>query len=120
MMKRFFSCVVLTGTLVAAGYAQSPDNVEKAVRFRVLQPANSTVQTAINPGGVEKQSLELNDATVEHRSSQQLEELGGYLWNSNAAQLQELGKKFRYDWMAGSSTQLDELGKKYVWWKYGK
>lgn len=110
MMKRVFPVLAMTGALAASGFAQSSDNVEKAVRFRVT-PKAPVVVTSTSTTEVQSNSQQAIDAEL--NSSSQLKVLGGYLWNNDAAQLDELGPRWRW-W--GNSEQLSELGPRWKWW----
>jgi hypothetical protein len=113
MMKRFFSCVVLSGTMVAAGFAQSPDNVEKAVRFRAPQAEKAVTTGSVTPISSDEKQIELKAKPAQHNSEAQLQELGGVPFDSNAPQLEELGPRWKW-WP--NAEQLDELGPRWKWW----
>ncbi len=116
MMKRFFSCVVLSGTMVAAGFAQSPDNVEKAVRFRAPQTEKAVTTGSATPISSAEKQIGMEATPAQHNSDAQLQELGGMPFDTNAPQLDELGPRFKW-W--GNGEQLEELGPRWKWWGNG-
>ncbi|MFQ6115745.1 MAG: hypothetical protein ACE5NG_16925, partial [bacterium] len=115
-MKTSILIAVLTLIFVTAALAQSPANVEKAVRFRAPQ-SNAPVMVqsesqTLNSKKVDN-SIDLN--AVEHRSTAQLQELGTRYangWGENAAQLKELGTRYANGW-GENAAQLKELGTRY-------
>ena len=92
--------------MYVAGFAQSLNNVEQAVRYHT-----NIIVTALNQS-ISSTAIEYV-AVADTRSNSQLEELGSkYGWCRFNSQLEELGSK--YGW-ARSNSQLEELGSKYGW-----
>lgn len=114
-MKRLIVAVGFLMVFLSAGLlAQTADKVEKAVRFRVQQNKNAVVVTSESTGQLtETPAASAEEISPEHGSNTQLKELGGYLWNNNTAQLNELGPRWRW-W--GNVEQLNELGPRWKWW----
>ena len=106
MRKALFSAVILVG-VCSLGYAQTMDNVEEAVRYRVPQNAVQLDNSANSSGAVDIQNI----AVLESKSSAQLQELGGrYGFTRSNSQLDELGGRYGF---TRSNSQLDELGGRY-------
>ena len=90
MLKALLSAIILVG-VYSLGYAQTVNNVEEAVRYRVPQ---NVVQLNNSANSSETVDI-LNIAVLESKSS---------------AQIQELGSRYGY---TRSNSQLDELGSRY-------
>jgi hypothetical protein len=112
MMKRVLPVLAMTGALAASGFAQSSDNVEKAVRFRVTPKTPAVV---VSTNSTEMQSQPRQMTGVQLNSSAQLSELGPRWRWWNAAQLDELGGK-RISMNIRNAAQLNELGPRWRWW----
>ena len=116
MCQKLFSTASLITIAVlfiaVSGVAQTPNNVEKAMRFRANVNAaelSTTSPTEVKINEVSK----ANVSAMENKSSSQLEQLGSrYIWATSNSQLNELGS--RYIW-ATSNSQLSELGSRYIW-----
>ncbi len=114
MCHKLFSATALLVLAVLfiniSGVAQTPNNVEKATRFRVTTEAatlNSASNTEINTAS------QVNSPVFVNRSSSQLEAMGSrYGWATSNSQLSALGS--RYGW-ATSNSQLNALGSRYGW-----
>jgi hypothetical protein len=127
MFKKALFSMVLLGMLVTPLFAQSADNVEKALRFRA-KAANQEVVQGGRSARIEPQDVALTPvplkgsrAQLEHlggfiwnHSDSQLEDLGGFAWNSSNSQLEDLGG---YIWNS-SDSQLEDLGG-YIWLSSG-
>ena len=112
MRKTLFMVVIMVGAFVS-GYAQTINNVEEAVRYRVPQDAVQLENSAVS-GTVDE--IE-NIAVLESRSSAQIQELGSrYAFSRSGSQLDELGSRYAF---SRSGSQLDELGSRYAFSRSG-
>src|SRR3970040_2192007 len=106
MLKALFSAIILVG-VCSFGYAQTMNNVEEAVRYRVPQKAVQHHNSANSSETVDIQNI----AVLESKSSAQIQELGSrYGYSRSNSQLDELGSRYGY---TRSNSQLDELGSRY-------
>ncbi len=106
MRKTLFIGVIIVGAFVS-GYAQTMNNVEEAVRYRVPQDAVQFESSAIS-GTIDKME---SIVVLESRSSAQIQELGSrYGFTRSGSQLDELGSRYGF---TRSGSQLDELGSRY-------
>ena len=116
MCQKLFSTAFLITIAVlfitVSGVAQTPNNVEKAMRFRAN--TNATELSTTSPAEVKINEVsKANVPAMENKSSSQLEALGSrYAWATSNSQLQALGS--RYAW-ATSNSQLESLGSRYAW-----
>ena len=119
-MRKLILSLIISGVLCIAGFAQSLDNVEHAVRYHantyaatLNQPYSSTINVAILDNRSNSQLSELGSVYGWTRSNSQLSELGSvYGWTRSNSQLSELGSV--YGWTR-SNSQLSELGSVYGW-----
>ena len=82
-MRKLILSLILSGVLCIAGFAQSLDNVEQAVRYH----ANIDAATLSQP-----YSSSIIVSAVDSKSNSQLSELGSiYGWTRSNSQLNELG-----------------------------
>ena len=116
MCQKLFSTAFLVAIALLfisiSGVAQTPNNVEKATRFRAN--ANATELNTTSPIEVKVNEVsKANLPAMENKSSSQLEALGSrYSWATSNSQLESLGS--RYSW-ATSNSQLESLGSRYSW-----
>jgi hypothetical protein len=109
MLKKALFSIVLLGMLVTPLFAQQVDNVEKALRFRVKAPEREVVVQSGVTRVEEQKDIPRISAPLKG-SNAQLENLGGFIWNSSNGQLQDLGG---FIWNS-SKSQLEDLGG-YIW-----
>ena len=106
MLKALFSAIILVG-VYSLGYAQTMNNVEESVRYRVPQDAVQLQNSANSSETVDIRNI----AVLESKSSAQLQELGSvYGFSRSGSQLDELGSVYGF---SRSGSQLDELGSVY-------
>jgi hypothetical protein len=111
-MRFLVLSLVICGGLFYSGIAQTADNVDQAVRYRISED-NMTTFAETNSFTSEVAEHQVDLRVLDHYSNTQLEQLGSrYGWVRSSAQLDELGS--RYGWVR-SSAQLDELGSRYGW-----
>ena len=92
MLKALFSAIILVG-VYSLGYAQTMNNVEEAVRYRVPQNAVQLHNSANSSETVDIQNI----AVLESKSSAQLQELGArYGFTRSGSQLEELGARYGF------------------------
>ena len=103
-MRKLILSLILSGVLFVAGFAQSLDNVEQAVRYH----ANFNASTLNQPF-----SSTVSVAVLDNRSNSQLQSLGSsWGWVRSSSQLQDLGSS--WGWVR-SSSQLQDLGSSWGW-----
>ena len=86
-MRKLILSLIFSGVLFIAGFAQSLDNVEQAVRYH----ANIEAATLSQP-----YSSTINVAIMDNKSNSQLEGLGSiYGWGRSNSQLEGLGSDLR-------------------------
>ena len=92
MRKTLFIGVIIAGAFVS-GYAQTMNNVEEAVRYRVPQNAVQLENSAISSPMDKMESI----VVLESRSSAQIQELGSrYAFSRSGSQLDELGSRYAF------------------------
>ena len=103
-MRKLILSLILSGVFCIAGFAQSLDNVEQAVRYH----ANIDAATLTQP-----YSSSIIVSVVDNKSNSQIEGLGSmYGWSRSNSQIEGLGSM--YGW-SRSNSQIEGLGSMYGW-----
>ncbi|MFZ0455862.1 MAG: hypothetical protein WAM24_19095, partial [Ignavibacteriaceae bacterium] len=98
-MRKLILSLILSGVLCIAGFAQSLDNVEQAVRYR----ANIDAATLSQP-----YSSSILVSVIDNRTNSQIEDLGSIFgWTRSNSQVEGLGSIFGW---TRSNSQVEDLG----------
>ena len=90
-MKKLFLSILLLFVLMNPTFSQTSDNVEEAVRFRVIQPTAiiNLQQEAVSQAEV------FDNNILESKSSPQIQDLGSrYGLTHSQSQVEELGSRY--------------------------